>query len=217
MLKAKFWCAASHSTLLSTKKRFPVCIFQKRQKSLCYSQLLSYRQYSEYLQSLTANKLRRTLFLFSTTQDTLREECVSLSNGTTGSKTSYPTAFCCTFSFAAVFYLQCANMENSTHTYYTLVTHLRIRFTDFIIYWAQQCFSFMSLYPSETGRWLHFTISCLVNISVLTSVIMVYIQICCLYFSLTSIITVGTRFPDLRALRYKCSLFLLLSGDINFC
>ena len=74
-----------------------------------------------------------------------------------------------------------------------------------------------SLYHSETGRWFHSTISCPSNIFVLTSTFRGTHRLADLCYSLASIITVGTRFPDLRALRYKCSLYFLLSGDINFC
>lgn len=96
-----------------------------------------------------------------------------------------PTAFCCAFSFAAVFCLQCANMRNSTYTLSTFVTH----------------FTFFS--PSRDRRqrgpaYDYITASNqLVKLPCkyycISFYLSGYIQICSLYFILVSIITVGTR------------------------
>lgn len=56
-----------------------------------------------------------------------------------------------------------------------------------------------SLYPSETGRWFHFAISCPSNLD-LTSTLWLTHRLADLCYSLVSIITVGTRTSRLQLL-----------------
>ena len=87
--------------------------------------------YFDYFTSLTCHEQTVLVSCFNSSKTiVLREECVSLSDGPVTCLCVGPTAFCCTFSFAAVFYFishffkMCANTGGiSPHTS-RFITHL---------------------------------------------------------------------------------------------